>query len=165
MPVQIGPEAHPASGKWELGLSWRQSGRNVVLTTHTILVPYFERVVAIPPLPFWSELACHKEGRLLPSERPVGEYCTSEQKWHAVIRDIENRLYRRSYFLITIGLHINLLNGISLMPCPDFHEDHKRSTSVYSIILTEFHSKPVRDVSVSFHKNHNHLLKFGEHLP
>ena len=55
IPVQTGPEAHPASCTMGTGsFSGVKSGRGVTLTPHPLLVPWPRKSRAIPLLPLWA---------------------------------------------------------------------------------------------------------------
>ena len=54
-PVQTGPGAHPASCTMGIGsFPGVKSGRGVMLTPHTLLVPWSWKSRAIPLLPLWA---------------------------------------------------------------------------------------------------------------
>ena len=54
-PVQTGPGAHPASCTMDIGsFPGVKCGRGVLLTTHTLLVPWSRKSIAIPLLPLWA---------------------------------------------------------------------------------------------------------------
>ena len=54
-PVQTGPGAHPAYGKWVSGLSQGvKCGRGVLLTTHPLLVPRSWKNRATPLPTLWA---------------------------------------------------------------------------------------------------------------